>query len=496
MRVAHRLALALLCLSMLLLPTRAGATVADLVGVGGKAIALGGAFTAVADDFSATWYNPAGLTQPSSIEVSTGILLINYNLEINGQSQDAESIGGAYIGIVAPLFHGRGAAGIWGYYPQNLLLRNDFVDPLSPSFPLLQNSANLFDLSAALAFDINDKLSVGVGIRLLNVQETTISLGLPIVFNAAGRGGSGERTPIGFAELDVNAKNRIRPVGGVLYKPYENMKIGITYRAEIKQDIKINQVAPVINSATIVNVGFPDPLAVQRLLRQNTVIEGSFEGIGFFSPQQVAVGIAYEPSPRTTISADLVWENWSAFIDDRLQGKNFTDFNFFLGLAKNPLLTNFRKHKSLQTRDILVPRIGIEHRFPTKRGPLGPIDLALRMGYAFRPSVVKNNQNGGFALFSITPPAGSSAPPVSLLSTGSNFVDADIHIVSAGLGITLDDPLGWAEKWVLDLYWQSQLLNGRTFRNQAFPFEFAQFGPRLKAGGTITAAGGFFTAKF
>ena len=149
-------------LLILLARGSAWASVAEIFGVGGKAVAMGGAFTAVADDFSATWYNPAGLTQASSIQVGGGLLFYNYNLKVNGKPAPIESRGGAYIGLVAPLFHGKGAAGVWGFIPTNKLLQNDFISPGMPNFPTENNRAQVLDLSPALAYDISPKFSFGL----------------------------------------------------------------------------------------------------------------------------------------------------------------------------------------------------------------------------------------------------------------------------------------------------------------------------------------------
>lgn len=483
---------ALLAFSFLLVAQGTSrATVADTFGVGGKAIAMGGAFTAVADDFSATWYNPAGVTQPASIQVSAGLLFVNYDLNIDGHPRPITSTGGAYIGLVVPLFHGRGGLGIWGYYPQNLLQRNDFVNPAEPQFGLVENSHQIFDLSPALAFDINSKWSIGVGFRLLSNQDTSLDLFLPIAFNGGALGGTGDLLPVGAGKLTVDAENRISPNFGILWRPYENLKIGATYRYFQQQKFNIN------NTASTTTVSSNPVAFINTLLNQDAAIIGQFQGSQFYSPHQVAVGVAYDPTPRLTLSADLVWEGWRQAIDGRLVGKNFEPFQFVLG-ANNPLNIGFRTFGG-GTRDILVPRFGFEWRPKTKKGPLGPVDFQVRGGYAYRPSPYEDNQNGGILLYSETTETGAIA---RFRTTGTNFVDADRHIVSVGLGMTIDDPIGWAEKWQIDLWWQQQILRSKTFDNQAFTGippdfgEFTQFGTKLKVDGYISAAGMFFTAKF
>lgn len=57
------------------------AGVNDTFGVGAKAAALGGAFTAYADDFSAIHYNPAGLTQTKGVIGTIGLQVSDLDYE-------------------------------------------------------------------------------------------------------------------------------------------------------------------------------------------------------------------------------------------------------------------------------------------------------------------------------------------------------------------------------------------------------------------------------
>ncbi len=470
----------------------AWASVAEIFGVGGKAVAMGGAFTAVADDFSATWYNPAGLTQPSSIQLSGGLLFYNFDLKVNGKPSPIESRGGAYIGLVAPLFHGKGAAGVWGFIPTNKLIQNEFTNPGNPQFPTDNNRAQFLDISPALAYDISPKFSFGIGVRLLQTQQSTVNLFLPLTFNGAAQGGTGDIVPAGAGELIIDAKNYIAPNFGILWHPYENLKIGATYRYFIRQTVKINNNADFITSSSV-TTNF-----INTLLSQDVFVSGEFVGTQFYSPQEVSLGIAYEPNEHLTLAADLDWEGWSQIHDDRLTGENFMDIDFKLG-GKEPLAINFQQFINTKAHDIVIPRVGVEWRPGTKKGPLGPVDFQVRGGYAFRPSPFDNDQFGAVSLTTVI--QGDKAVG-RFLSNGTNLVDADRHIVSAGLGMTIDDPIGWAEKIQIDLWWQSQLLRSKHFNNQqwvpspAGSGAFSEFGPDLKVNGTVSSFGVFGTAKF
>jgi len=55
----------------------------DTYGIGSKATALGGAFSATADDLYAIYYNPAGLTQIEKRVFSVGVNMIDPTIEIS-----------------------------------------------------------------------------------------------------------------------------------------------------------------------------------------------------------------------------------------------------------------------------------------------------------------------------------------------------------------------------------------------------------------------------
>ena len=66
----------LLCLSCL--PASADLFNHKIVLVGDKGAALGGAFTGLADDATATYYNPAGLTQIKNIKLNVSAQVVQY----------------------------------------------------------------------------------------------------------------------------------------------------------------------------------------------------------------------------------------------------------------------------------------------------------------------------------------------------------------------------------------------------------------------------------
>ncbi|HCV42035.1 MAG TPA: hypothetical protein DGH68_01020 [Bacteroidetes bacterium] len=76
-------------------------------GVGGRALGMGGAFTGVANDYSALYWNPAGLAQLEYGEFSFGLSYLNYKDQSTyfgqSQSQSNNSTTLNALGIAAPV---------------------------------------------------------------------------------------------------------------------------------------------------------------------------------------------------------------------------------------------------------------------------------------------------------------------------------------------------------------------------------------------------------
>jgi len=110
----------------------------DTYGIGAKATALGGAFTARADDFSAMYYNPAGIAQLDRPQLSVGSAFVNaaVSAEVDYKN-DYDYRDGKYVkddtqllvyphgGFVYPfkLFGKKAAFGVATYVPYGLWLR-------------------------------------------------------------------------------------------------------------------------------------------------------------------------------------------------------------------------------------------------------------------------------------------------------------------------------------------------------------------------------------
>jgi len=134
------------------------------IGVGARAIGMGGAYTGVANDFSAIYWNPAGLAQAVRGEFSAGL---NYNNigdnstyfgTANQYSVNATNLNS--LGLVYPLAVRRGSAVIaFGYDRQSSFAEGLSFSGFNPNSSILQTYARNgdyepADLSGNLAYQL------------------------------------------------------------------------------------------------------------------------------------------------------------------------------------------------------------------------------------------------------------------------------------------------------------------------------------------------------
>lgn len=116
------------------------------VGVGARAVAMGGAYTGVASDYSALYYNPAGLVQAVYGEFSFGLsFLANKNSSgFMGTSEAYTSTAFTLnsLGIVHPLETRRGSAALaFGFQRQNSFVQGLSFSGFNPTSSIVQTWA-------------------------------------------------------------------------------------------------------------------------------------------------------------------------------------------------------------------------------------------------------------------------------------------------------------------------------------------------------------------
>jgi len=158
-----------------LLPERLLLTTGQYVGSGSRALGLGGTYTGIADDYSAVWWNPAGLAQVKRIELQGSLSRAGYGNETSyyGRADDGttSALRLNNIGVVFPVPVYQGALSFaFGYTQVQAFDRRTQVISLAAGtsrwddFDELE-SGRLGLWTAAAAMDVSPNLALGLGLN-------------------------------------------------------------------------------------------------------------------------------------------------------------------------------------------------------------------------------------------------------------------------------------------------------------------------------------------
>jgi len=305
----------------------------DDFGASCKSIAVGQAFTAVADDFSAAYYNPAGLTQAeSNFEVTLGYYYAKpmakarmeygpyrYDDDLTIQISGQRSSRGAIIGIASdldfdsvieafPLFQ-RFAFGMvfWLNLPE-IMTYHTGPEAYRAHYLRWDAGFALLSIVNSMACEITPWLSIGAGAivsQKVFTQEHNMSAANKSTF-----------FPIPGIVPDEVIGTRVSvwskaeafaiPLAGILVKPpirslQDKISLGITWRKGQK----------VHHGRGTQRIGFGwenDDGSFDWYLYLNDGLKTAIVG---WQPTQITGSLAVRPIKGLVVSTDLTWKDWS-----------------------------------------------------------------------------------------------------------------------------------------------------------------------------------------
>ena len=234
----------LACLS----PTIAFAGAFRIFDQSASATAQGGAFAAQADDPSAIFFNPAGLTQLRGIQTSFGVMLIGGHTTYT--SPTGATTRGDFDGSIAvppPInvyfsanlkdlgFSALGdlSAGLGIVSPFGILYRYPDDGPFSTA--VTKQALPLIDIKPTLAYKLSDQLSVGVGADIYTFASFWGSGQSVTKFNSSG----GPGLPPPGTRMEVNGGDTAAGFNvSLLYTPFRNedgkplANVALIYRSQ------------------------------------------------------------------------------------------------------------------------------------------------------------------------------------------------------------------------------------------------------------------------
>ena len=381
---------------------RAYANPIDYFGFGARGIGLGNAMSALADDFSATYYNPAGLAVKDALQLELGYLMVSPSLELDGEDLDVNGVRGFQGGLVVPgqVFGRRLAVALGLHLPDERITRLRALPEAQPRFVLYDNHPQRLVLTTSLAYEIVPEIvSLGFGLTYLSDTQGRLTLNGLVDFQDAG--GTTLQTAV---DVDFKAVRYLS--AGLLVRPTRELRIGLAFRDEFDLTLDIGVI---VNGDIVLDGASETPVPLVEGARLEVVSQNS----NLFSPRQLVLGIAWSgfrdaasPRPCWTVTAELGWYQWSRFKSPTAFLSTSLDAGTLpISIPPNapPLAPGFH--------DILVPRLGGElWLFDSEH-----VELYARAGAYFEAS---------------------PAPP----QTGvTNFADGDKIGFGLGLSIGLKD---------------------------------------------------------
>jgi long-chain fatty acid transport protein len=262
-----------------LLTTGLNANGLNLNGVGSKSISMGGAFIGLADDFSAAYWNPAGLVQMKEANLSAFGTFIypkaSYEFRLLGINAENESkvYPSGSFGYFKPLSE-KVVAGVLVYVPSGIGLRwnGDDLKLLAGGASYKWDSmVGVVTVAPTIAFKLSDQFSIGAA---LNINYGLLKVSKP---------------GLGQYEEDLNGI-AFGATFGAMFKPAKMLSIGVCFRTPFKAKLKGDSTMALAGI-----FGLPDMVTLER--------EATF-------PMFFGAGIAFHASRKMTITADVQYTNW------------------------------------------------------------------------------------------------------------------------------------------------------------------------------------------
>jgi long-chain fatty acid transport protein len=310
---------------------------------GAKSMALAGAFTAQANDASAVFYNPAGITQLSGWNFMAGGTYIMPTSSFTGPTPLTTVSELEEWNFLVPHFYATYAitedlsAGFGFFVPFGLGTNwgNDWVGKQLAT----KSEVQTMFFNPVIAYQVTEGLSLAAGVEYVlgNIALNRVAVLPPQL-------GSLE----GDVELSGDAKGAFGFNFGALYQATDNLSLGLAWRSNVDLDID--------GTATF---AFP--------VTGNPQLDGTIaalfpetDGTATISlPTFLNLGIAYKPLENLTVELDWFQIGWSSY--DKLA----VDFE-----PETQGVTDIEVTKDW--KDVSSIRLGTEYRWNEK--------LALRLG--------------------------------------------------------------------------------------------------------------------
>lgn len=330
---------------------------ATSVGIGdSEAIGKGNAFIGEADNPSAVFYNPAGLTQLKGSQASLGATIIDIRVTHEKPSGVKNQLQrhpiliphiyfASDFGVEKATF-GLGGNGNWGAgFEWN-------ADDGSREYAITKSELLPLDNYLSMGYAVSDQLSIGFG-------ATHHQLNGDLEKDLLQTGGTD-----GHSQL----KGDDRGWGynlSALYKVNDQHQFGLKYQSAVELHLEGK------NYLTGLNASGSNYLAIFGGSSYST--DANFEIV---LPQSVSLGYSFKPNEKWRLNADMEWVDWSRAEQFKIEYPTETD-------ATRLLILNTANPEPLDWKSVISYALGAEYQANDH--------FRLRGGYFYRPSPIPSS---------------------------------------------------------------------------------------------------------
>lgn len=333
------------------------------IGAGARALGMGGAFSAIADDATASTWNPAGLTQCEQPELAASFGWWQTSVTID-ERESEQSLRPEHVSILLPFFAG-GAMQVVGLAWQR---QYDFTRSLSwqrsdytGAFPFELATSDQRDFEREGGFS-----SLGLSYAI----EPRPGLSIGLTLNAWADDWTGASS---YEERSNWRSETIFIVFGTPDPPSitdDEVESTTTVQQGLSAVLGVHwQALPSVGIALVVKPGYHLDLETESSRHRYT--DDGFGGITderssttteatLHHPPSATLGLAWRHDDLDTLSFDATWTRWSDYYRDDASGR-FSPVNVLIPPEDFSDLWTLRlgyEHVAILDRIILVPRCG------------------------------------------------------------------------------------------------------------------------------------------
>jgi len=388
------------------LTSSALASPADFYGFGGASIGQAGGGVASVSDTSATFLNPAGLSNMERPEILWGASVVRFQMadvpsfywDVNRDgrvdqsdaplSVDAtpDAADGMMMAFSAPILD-RFHIGAGLFLPFAHLTRFHTFEPSLPNYFMLENRLNRYAMGFAGSVELPKGLSIGAGARFL--VRAPLALHFTLSSQVSAESATDGQEDFVDAEIDVHSidlrieADMVPTLGlqwdlGEMHAALEGFRLGVAARGEASMDIDVLMDGQI-------NFGLVDAGELEDTTLA-LVYQSQVHVLDHYLPTQIQSGLAYRPTPSLDLYVDAQFTQWSSMelniaqIEEAILNATLADLSTSDVRDGNAINVSFQDTASIKA--------GVSLRFPNWElgGLLGDMQLIPRGGVAYEPS--------------------------------------------------------------------------------------------------------------